>query len=191
MKNVEYYDSFEELFGKKKGKLKEKIKKLADKVKEGVKGAAMLPILAPLAALSPVMKKQIQKRGKKPVKGLKNLTEQFFNVVVRGDKNNFVDPASAMVITDSALAIGDIVKKILEWFKQKNDAKKAGEKLAPEDEELLKDSDKALKNFNPDAFKDDDETAPDTTADSEDKKDNSKMYLILGVAVVAVLLMKK
>ena len=184
IKNVECYDSFEELFGKKKGKLKEKIKKLADKVKEGVKGAAMLPILAPLAALSPVMKKQIQKRGKKPVKGLKNLTEQFFNVVVRGDKNNFVDPASAMVITD-------IVKQILEWYKKINDLKKSGEKLAPEDEEILKDSDKALKNFNPDAFKDDDETAPDTTADSEGAKDNSKMFMVLGIAVVAVLLMKK
>jgi hypothetical protein len=189
MNNVECYDSFEELFGKKKGKIKEKIKKLGDKIKDGAKGAAMLPILAPLAALAGVMKKQIEKRGKKPVKGLKNLAEQFFDIVVRKDKSNFVDPASAMAITA-------IVQQILQFFKEKNDRKKAGEKLAPEDEELLNDSDKALKNFDPDKFQDDDVTTEETTrttksTSSENGGGNKQMIYIIAAAAAIFLIMRK
>ncbi len=187
MKNVECFESFEELFGKKKGKIKDKIKKLGDKIKQGYKGAAMLPVLAPIAAFSPMMKRAIKKRGQTPKKGLKNLAEQFFTVVVN---KGAAKPEN--MVEDIAL----IVQSILQFIKKMNDNKKAG-KATPEEEELLNEADKNLKSFDPDKFVDDDPTAKETSvpepSDSEDtpsgKKDNT--MLLVGAAVLLVILMKK
>lgn len=175
-------ENFEEMFLGKKGKkggIKDKIKKLGDKIKEGAKGAAMLPVLAPLAAFAGVFKKELKKRGIEPPKGLKNLVEKFYSVIVKKDKKeNLVED------------IATIVNIILKWIQERKD-KQAQGTATPEELEFLNEGEKALKNFNPDTWQDDDVTTKSTASGSDaEAKDNSMMYIILAVIIIAVVAKK-
>lgn len=180
-------ENFEELFlgrKKKKNGIKDKIKKLGDKIKDGAKGAAMLPVLAPLAPFAGLMKKEIKKKGEAPKKGLKNIVEQFYSVVVKGksSKENLVEDIST------------IVNIILKWIQEKKEKQDQG-KATLEDVNFLKETEKALKIFNPETWQDDDvttkstksESSESTTDSSHEEKSDKTMYIILALIVVALI----
>ena len=119
---------------KKKGKIRGFLKKTGQAVRKAAKAVGKAAKTAPLIPFIPMMKSALKKAGHEPKKGIEELANQFFSIVVKG-RNSYDGPEH--LVED----IVSIVKSILGFFKDKKErlaAKKAaGEPLTEGEENSL------------------------------------------------------
>ncbi len=183
---------------KNKGKLKKKIKaavhNVGVKIKTGVRNTAAHAKYLPLAPFLPAMLIILHARGIKPKSNhLYDVAPAFAANILTNSKFEREQFEADHLVEETVDMVIAIVKKIVNYFKQKKAAKDAGEKLPAEEEAALNQSEQDIKNM-PDnvlnalATGDVEEDKDSNTA--SEKSDYSIFGIIITVAIIYIVVMK-
>lgn len=199
---------------------RKKIGKGLKKVGKAIKKVTMVATAAPLIPFKGLMKKALKKKGVNPPKNFPDLIEVFYNNIVKKSSNFESHPFYGKTLERDGYnddhIIGDIVKGVLQFIMgliKKKKEQKAGApvELSPIEDAIANEAssvvgkiDKKIDESGIDvgdlpgsSSKDNDgtDTERPSRKNGKGKKDNTKMYLLIGggVAVVigAVVLLRK
>jgi hypothetical protein len=215
--NVDHYKpKFVQKAQDKLQKVADKLGAAADKVKDKLKDGDILALYLPLVPLKFAMKKTLDKKGIPHSNNIKEIAHKFVEAITaKGNFDHLTDAekkaagdvlkenkmelakAGALAAAGDPAAIGTFIKVILQYFKK---AKENADKGTATDEEkdLAGDADKSI-----DSTKD--MTAEDlaqmtggttgTPAKTDEAKTDAKKagtnYMLIAVAVLAVILLAK
>lgn len=172
-----------------KGTLLGQVAKGAGKVAKKIGKTAIQPALLPLIPLKPVMKKALEKKGKKAPQKMLDLVNAFYNEIVKQSNYDYYENIDLLDIPEgtdyAAVAISTVVSAVLGFIKSLKKKKAEGGALTPLEDTILKGTEQTEEKIREEAKSEAAQTVGEKIL--FDKK--TQMYIIIGiVAIVGIAL---